>query len=318
MVDEHGNFLFTIVDYRNAYLSFRECRSSKVSWSLEFPYSFPVVVYLSSTRVDANYNVTPDNILLALPPDLLERILLQLDGQDVITCSLISRQLNVFIRSSITLQYCIACHAAGVVDNPHCKLSYPERHEALLKREMAWRRLNPVFTMTFDVPHTPSALYDLTAGVYCSGDVNNQDVHYCSLPSTPQDILQWNTIYGRGPNKNWNGFIVDFGMAIYEHDLIINVISFVHRNLFNNCLLMLNIRSPSNTPLTFHSLSMILLRFSTGEYHPLAQCPQIYLMDSLQTDPDIVLEISGDNVALLSGDVLFIFDWKTGKRRLVC
>lgn len=119
------------------------------------------------------------------------------------------------------------------MDNSHCKLSYPERHEALLKRENAWRTLQPVFTKTFDVLHVPSSFYDLTSGVYCSGDVGRQDVHYCSLPSRPEDILQWNTIYGHGPNRNWDGAIVDMGMAIYEHDLIVNIISFVYHNLFN-------------------------------------------------------------------------------------
>ncbi|KAF8335199.1 hypothetical protein F5887DRAFT_892119, partial [Amanita rubescens] len=239
--------------------------------------------------------------LLALPPDLLERILLQLDGQDVITCSLISRQFNIFIRSSIILQYRIACHAAGVVDNPHCKLSYPERHEALSKREMAWRRLQPVFTKTFDVPHVPSSLYDLTSGIYCS-DVENQHLHYCSLPSTPEDVLQWNTIYVHGPNKNGDECIADMGMAINEHDLIISIVSS-------------RLDAPLNDAV--YSLSMVLLQFSTGQHHPLAQCPLIYVKGSYyRPDGETVLDISGDHVALVTGNILFIFDWKTGHKRL--
>jgi len=63
---------------------------------------------------------------------------------------------------------------------------------------------------------------------------------------------------------------------------------------------------------------MVLLQFSTGEYHPLAQCPLIYVRESHQPDPETVVEISGDHVALVTGDILSIFDWKTGHKRLVC
>ena len=166
-------------------------------------------------------------MLLLLPRELLEQILLQLDPQSLKTCALLSREFNTFIRSSITLQYLIACHAAGVLDNPRCILPYAERYEALLKREKAWSRLQPVFTKTFDVTHGPSSIYDLTAGVYLLGNTNYRDLHYCVLPSTPNDVPQWIALHACGPNYNWNGEIIDMGMAIYEHDLIANVISYV-------------------------------------------------------------------------------------------
>jgi hypothetical protein len=66
---------------------------------------------------------------------------------------------------------------------------------------------------------------------------------------------------------------------------------------------------------------MTLLQFSTGEYHPLAHCPRIDIQDYYDLDQLITLEIAGDNVALLvgtrGGDQLYIFDWKTGHKRLV-
>lgn len=190
-----------------------------------------------STPVCQNHNGSNPSTLLALPLDLLEQILLRMDAQDIRTCTLLSKGFNIFIRSSVVLQYLIACHAAGVVDNQRCKLPYAERHEALLKREKAWCRFQPVFTKTFDVPNElPFGIHKLTAGVFLLVDDNHRDLHYCTLPSTPDEVPQWATIHGHGPEKDWNGAIVDVGMAVYEHDLIVNVISCVHNNLFHECL----------------------------------------------------------------------------------
>jgi hypothetical protein len=66
-----------------------------------------------------------------------------------------------------------------------------------------------------------------------------------------------------------------------------------------------------------YSLNMVPLQFSTGKYHPLAHCPQIYVQDFGGRCPDTALEIVGDNVALVTQTTLFIFDWKTGRKRLV-
>jgi hypothetical protein len=197
-------------------------------------WQFQDLARVSSAPICPKHN---PSTLLALPLDLLEQILLQLDAQDVRTCALLSKEFNTFIRSSIVLQYLIACHAAGVVDNPHCKLSYAERYEALSKREKAWRRFQPLFTKKFNVPNKlPFGIHKLSAGVYLLGDSNGRDLRYCTLPSTPDEVPQWATIHGHGPKKDWNGAVVNVGMAIYEHDLIVNVISFVHNNWIPGCL----------------------------------------------------------------------------------
>src|SRR6266550_7409201 len=73
------------------------------------------------------------------------------------------------------------------------------------------------------------------------------------------------------------------------------------------------------------SLDMIFLKFSTGEYHPSAHCPRIHVQNSHRAgSPRITQEVVGDNFALVvsnrgtsMGDRLFIFDWKTGHKRLV-
>ena len=73
-----------------------------------------------------------------------------------------------------------------------------------------------------------------------------------------------------------------------------------------------------------HSLDLVLLKFSTGEYHPLARRPQIHVQISPEVEPWVVSRIVGDNLALVVhsddgtfSDKLFIFEWKTGRRVLV-
>ncbi|KAF8344628.1 hypothetical protein F5887DRAFT_969911 [Amanita rubescens] len=247
-------------------------------------------------------------MLKALPHELIEQILLKLDPKDIRNCKLISSQFNDFICSSIVLQYLLACQVAGVIDNPHSNLSYADRYDRLLKREKAWSSLQPVFTTTFDATNEPSSIYDLTAGTFLLGDVNYRDLHYCTLPSTPDDIPQWITLNAHGPNRDWSGNIIDMGMAVYEHDLIVNVVS-----------------SPINIHASRieYTLDMILIKFSTGEYHPLARRPRIHVQDSYGPRPAIALDVVGDTLALavnnlrgMSRDRLFIFDWKTGHTRL--
>ncbi|KAF8329212.1 hypothetical protein F5887DRAFT_1142549 [Amanita rubescens] len=261
-------------------------------------WQFQDLARISGAPICLNQNCST---LLALPLDLREQILVQLDGQDIRTCTLLSKEFNVFIRSSIVLQYLIACHAAGVVDNPRCKLSYAERYEALLKREEAWYRFQPVFTETFDVQSERQfGIHRLSAGIYLLGDNNRRDLRYCTLPSTPDEVPQWATIHGHGPKRDWNGAIINVGMAIYEHDLIVNAVSLID----------------TQDNRVVYSLIMVPLQFSTGKYHPLAHCPQIYVQNFNERWQNVALEIVGDNVALVTPARLFIFDWKTGRKKL--
>ncbi|KIL63044.1 hypothetical protein M378DRAFT_12418 [Amanita muscaria Koide BX008] len=160
---------------------------------------------------------------VALPRELVEQILLLLDTKSVLTCRLVNREFNETIQSSTLLQYFLACKAAGVVDNPQSPLSYAERLEALKKREDAWRKLSPVFEMTFGVKHqTASQICRSTEGVYFLTDDNRKDLHYCHLTSFCQDSAQWIRMPGHGPALNWSGILVNFTTALYEHDLIVN------------------------------------------------------------------------------------------------
>ncbi|KIL63087.1 hypothetical protein M378DRAFT_29783, partial [Amanita muscaria Koide BX008] len=242
-----------------------------------------------------------------LPRELVERILLLLDTECMLKCRLINREFNYIIRSSALLQYPLACKAAGVVDNPRSSLSCAERLEALKMREDAWRKLKPVFEMTISVKHqTVFQTCYSTEGVFFLRDGRNLD--YCHLTSFPQDKPRWIRIPGHGPSPNWSGILVNSITALYEHDLIVNFISSDIQN---------------QADMQRHSLDLVLLKFSTGEYHPLARRPRIHVQRSPEDKPLVDSKIVGDNLALVVhsndgrfSDKLFIFDWKTGRKLL--
>jgi hypothetical protein len=154
----------------------------------------------------------------------MEHIFLLLDTKYMLKCRLVNREFNAIIQSSTLVQYYLACKAAGVIDNPQSPLSYTERLEALKKREDAWRKLKPVFETTMDIDEGPG---ESTAGYYCLRQ-NQKDLYCCHLPSSPQDNPQWFRIPGHGPGQSWSGSIIEMGMAVYEHDLVVNVISYAY------------------------------------------------------------------------------------------
>jgi hypothetical protein len=178
------------------------------------------------------YRISNPTTLLPVPDDLLEQIFMHLDAQDVRKCMLVSKQINDFICSSMILRYRLACHAAGVVDNTYCTLSFAARYEALMKRERAWCRFQPAFIKTFgsDDVHSRFPMWNLTSGVYLTCDAFANNLRYCFLPSTPNDVLQWTTIPKHTPivELTWNRPRADVtrgaGMAIDEHDLVVNVL----------------------------------------------------------------------------------------------
>ncbi|KAM6499901.1 hypothetical protein JOM56_005409 [Amanita muscaria] len=117
-------------------------------------------------------------------------------------------------------------------------------------------------------------------------------------------------IPSHGHEQGRPGFSASFGTAVHEHDLIVN---FISSDIGNQ------------GDMRQHSLNLILLKFSTGDYPPLARHPQNHLQvyRSPEPRPFLASSIVGDNLALVfhsrdgtSSDKLLIFDWKTGHKRL--
>ncbi|KIL54198.1 hypothetical protein M378DRAFT_134515 [Amanita muscaria Koide BX008] len=260
----------------------------------------------STPAIQCDY--IPARVSLTLPRELVERTFRLLDTTSILTCRLVNREFNEIIQSSTVLQYFLACKAAGVIDNPRSSLSYGERLKALWKREDAWRMLKPVFETTIKVNHPVNGTYDLTEGIFFHDDENLKDLQNCQLPSSPQDNPRWNRIPGLGPGEGSPGLLANFGTAVYEHDLIINVI-------------VVNTENQADTQ--WYSIDLVLLKYSTGEYHPLARHPRIHVQKSPEAVLQFMSRIVGDHLALIVQslddnvpDKLFIFDWKTGCKRL--
>ncbi|KIL60823.1 hypothetical protein M378DRAFT_904498 [Amanita muscaria Koide BX008] len=229
----------------------------------------------------------------------------------MLKCRLVNQEFNAIIQSSTLVQYYLACKVAGVIDNRQSSLSCAERLEALKKREDTWRKLTPVFETTIEIINQPkwsNSAHELTAGYYFLGNKNWKDLYYCHLPSSPQDNPQWSSIPGHGPGQSWSGTILDMGMAVYEHDLVVNIIS---SEVGNQAAAEIGMQ---------RSLDLVLLKFSTGEYHPLARRQLIHVQRSSSAQPFTSVKIVGDNLALVvhdqEGSKLFIFDWKTGHKLL--
>jgi hypothetical protein len=77
------------------------------------------------------------------------------------------------------------------------------------------------------------------------------------------------------------------------------------------------------------TLEVILIKFSTGDYHDNARRPIISVNDStvFQGPPSVNIEIVGENLALVvlyprdiygTRNLFYLYDWKRGTRKMVC
>ncbi|KAH9991865.1 hypothetical protein BJV77DRAFT_469758 [Russula vinacea] len=118
---------------------------------------------------------------------------------------------------------------------------------------------------------------------------------------------------GSGSEVAWMGLnlgiqILDVGLAVHEHDLIAALTA------------KADVCSPSDRHMT---LEIRLLRFSTGQPHPLAEQPIIFITTKslLLGHCNVLIEIVGDFLALLvtfpwaqneHEDMFFLVRWKKG------
>jgi F-box-like len=155
-----------------------------------------------------------------LPTELLIRIFCDLNVSDLVSCQLTHSSLCTIIRDSVVLSYRKALQLAGAEDNPSSKLAISERLELLNARENAWRDVRIDFKQNIEVNYNTSGIYDLTGGVYLLGDDSRRAFHYFTLPTKSSDVTKWSKI---DVERN----IIDMAFAIYEHDLLAIVTSFV-------------------------------------------------------------------------------------------
>jgi len=151
-----------------------------------------------------------------LPPEIIIQVLQELDVVDLFSCQLTNKFLDNLIRESVVLQYNVTLVAAKAKDNPCSSLTIAEKLRGLKSSEDSWAFLQPDFTASIPVTHNQSGVYDLTAGVYLLSNLTRTAVHYLKLPRKEGDETDWKVLKS---NKS----IIDVGLCLYEHDLIVNV-----------------------------------------------------------------------------------------------
>lgn len=157
---------------------------------------------------------------LELPLELVIYTLSFLHPRDLFASQAANRFLQRTITDSLLLQYNLETQVACVETNlnPDVTLSIPERLRLLREREEAWSRFQPDFTATIPIPYQSGGIYELSAGLFVLGKQDRQSLGFLTLPSTMDPEPRWRYIdIGR--------YIVDFAMAVYEHDLLVIVSS---------------------------------------------------------------------------------------------
>ncbi|KAF9445398.1 hypothetical protein P691DRAFT_270992 [Macrolepiota fuliginosa MF-IS2] len=245
-----------------------------------------------------------------LPPEILTHILFYLPFTSVVVCGGINQRLQAFVSGSTELQYRIHLGMSGLIDNPFCILPISKRLSRLLAKEHRWEHLNFDFDKRIDVPFQFRS-YDtkLTPGVFSGISVNEEsESHYIQIPSALDQEVKWQRVRSED-------MIISPGACVYEHDLHILITVQTRTNYTTTA-------KPRNT----QQLQVHINQLSTGEPHPDAQLVTISL-DAHGTfeQPLITAECTGDNLVLVlcdnatgpkPQDMLYVYDWKTGERKL--
>jgi len=172
--------------------------------------------------------------LLHIPPELVTRILLYLSPRDIISCGRTCRVLHDLC-SCPALRYLVQLERCAVSDDLRPGLGYLERLRILENREEAWATLDFRMSGDISVPFDSTSTYDFTGGAFILGtrssyadDECTFGYSYVSLPSLSDSQDQ---------ELEWKGFnleteILDFGLAVHEHDLIAALTACVFLALF--------------------------------------------------------------------------------------
>lgn len=160
--------------------------------------------------------------LLHIPPELVTRILLYLSPHDIISCGRTCRILHELC-SCPALRYLVQLERCAVSDDMRPGLGHLERLRILENREEAWATLDFRMSVEISVPFHSTGTYDFTGGALIlgtrpsyAGQEYTLGYSYIPLPSLSDSQNQ---------KLEWKEFsleteTLDFGLAVYEHDLI--------------------------------------------------------------------------------------------------
>src|SRR5260221_3747020 len=199
------------------------------------PQGSPVRAHMAGNRYSAQ-NCTPPHqaifvdalqapqpiSLLQIPPELIIRILLFLSPLDIVSCGRTCRTLYDLCSDSI-LRYIIQMERCAVRDDMSPGSSHPERLRILKHREDAWKVLDFRGFLQVSVPFESTGIYDFTGRAFFLSRKHHRanrettmGYSYITLPSLSNIQDQ---------KLEWKDFsleteMLDFGLAVHEHDLI--------------------------------------------------------------------------------------------------
>ncbi|KAJ7150076.1 hypothetical protein C8R43DRAFT_497076 [Mycena crocata] len=249
--------------------------------------------------------------LLDLPPELILSCLAHLNLTDIHSCLKAgNRVLASVIVNSVLIRYRLELGRACVEESMKQagNQALADRLASLRTREDNWRNFTPRSRHTVAVDFQTSGIYDLASDVYLVGDRGDSPMPLCTglkymvTPPGPEGP-EWRRIEAGKP-------IIDFGVALAEHDLIAMVTYTPH----------------ANDPL-MRSIDVALIKFSTGVPHPLAAHPTLHIHDVelFRGRPGISIEIVGRNLTLSllywaderrDLDTLHVYDWQSGVSKM--
>lgn len=176
--------------------------------------------------------------LLDLPPEILIQILSEIPSTDLLhSTQLTSRYLHHTIRNSLQLQYLIEAKFAAVEDNPNSIFVLAERLDTLRRHEHAWRNFIVGNQKSIAIGNRQLGLYDFSAGIYVLGEEGGGSVEYPTTALKYIALSPHASFSQAGPQ--WAKIsvdhnIMDFGLAVMEHDLIALVTSCVLSLIFQS------------------------------------------------------------------------------------
>ncbi|KAJ7617193.1 hypothetical protein FB45DRAFT_1063711 [Roridomyces roridus] len=246
--------------------------------------------------------------ILDLPPEILLVCLSHVDLDDIRSCLKAgNRLLSGIILGSVQIQFRFEQAHAAVHENifRDPMPSTSERLQELRNREANWLNLTPISKTLVPFKFQPTGIYDLASDVYSvfdySEDSGRTKIKYTSLKYAE-----------RAPGAEWGEIetgkpIVDSGTALSEHDLI-----------------AIATRTPTADNDGLVDLQIMLLKFSTGEPHPLAARPilQVHTVEAERGEPVMLIDVLGDTLAFCvlylnenfeDTNALYVYDWKTGR-----
>lgn len=160
-------------------------------------------------------------MLCDLPPEIIIQIFAKVSPNDLFSCKITNKYLHNIIEESHVLQYRAALTLARAEDNPCSDQLVVDKLEALKVAEKSWSLGQPRFKTTVPVTHQQSGVYDLSGGVYLLSNLTRTALHYIKLPTSKEDEVEWKVM---GFTKT----IIDIGLCLFEHDLIVIVTTFVY------------------------------------------------------------------------------------------